>query len=274
MSGTDTSALSGIQLTKLVPDIEAHFRVSSDLFNAVETLECGQGETTARFLSRTLPNSQSSHNQTSSLNPSQFSITEVDATLAEYPVYTNLSKLAQKNPRAAQVVIEGIAGNLAVTADNSICGLVAGFSSIEGNLSQSMTLNTIMSASADLDSTGWKGEKVLVLHPQSFVKVANDLLGWSNTKAETILANGYIDTVLGIQIYVSPYVNTATAGLTAYRKNGMYFKWALGLAYMNPIIEFANAWSWQFVSDQIGGISIMAFKEVQDTAGVTIYDTI
>lgn len=262
------ATLSALQ-EKILADSTAMFRVQSDLFNAVYNQSAGSANT-IQFMSTGVPSAATPQaNELDNVTPTAVTVSAVDATLKTYPILATVSNLAIASPNAAMKIATALAGGLARTTDTIISALFGGFSTVVGDASTDISVSDFFAAIAKLDESGFVGEKVAVFHPQSWKKIGSGILALAgaNQTSEQFLTRGYIATVGGCEIYVSPWVDK-----TLSYQNGIYFKEALGFGYREPIVEIDSMPNLSKVGVDILGVSYMVAKELTDAAGVCLKD--
>lgn len=230
---TNTTTLAGLQEI-LNSDSVAMFKMQSTLFGAVYAEDAGQNQT-VRFMAQDVPSAVSSTAQGASIVQSDISISAVDKSLAQYPFYTIVSKQAWDSKNAPTKVANTVAGSLARSIDTVIGGKFSGFDT--SYTINSFALSSVFYYGALLQKTGFQGEVNLVINPIMFANIATDLSKVPSTKQEDILGRGYISTVAGVNIFVSPWLTeySTTAGLA-----GIYVKEAVGLGHQSPLVEVSS----------------------------------
>jgi len=281
MAGETTiTTLAGLQDILLAQSV-AKFQTRSTLFNAVYT-QAAQNETTVRFNTEAVPYTAALQaTEGGAVAIEAVTIGAQDATLGTYPSLATVSKLSWPSPGAVNSVTNTLAGKLARTTDTLLTKLFtsASFSSasLSSSLSASITLDYIFDASAHLDAEGYIGEKILVLHPKSWIKVAKEILslaGGSYNVGAEILRTGYIASVAGISIYVSPWVGTVlAAGATYAYNNLMFIREAIGLGYRDPLIDITWAPNLRYNTMDVLGVSYQVVKVLTANAGTRLEDT-
>ena len=266
---TTTDTLVGLQ-ESIIADTNAMFRVSSDLFNAVYTENAGSA-LTVNFATKSVPAKaakQSTENGT--INPTAVNIGQVPAKLETTAALAEVSKISIAAPNASMRIAEDLSGQIARAIDTDIAS--AGFTNEIGDGVAAASLDNFFDGIAELSSTGFVGQKVAVYHPKSFKAIGKDLLGLTspNQKSADYLQNGYVATVGGVEIYVSPWV-PVVGGVA---QNMMYFKWSIGLGYRDPIIDVTPQFVASKAAYDILGDSYYKVMKLVDGAGVTLLGAI
>jgi hypothetical protein len=265
---TTTATLAGLQ-EKILSDSTAMFRLQADLFNAVYNQSSGTANT-VQFMSRSVPAVATPQaNELDAVSPTAVTINAIDAPLATYPILVMVSNLALASNNSSLKIAEALAGGLARTTDTIIAKLFSGFSTKVGDLNTDVTIDSFFKAVAKLDGSGFIGEKVAVLHPDTWQKIGKDILGLAGagSKAAEYLTRGYIANVGGVDIYVSPWVDN-----TLQYNNGIYFKEAIGFGYREPVIDIETMPNLPKVGQDFLGVAYMVAKQLTDAAGVSLVD--
>lgn len=269
---TTLATLAGLQ-EQIVSDSTALFRTSSDLFNALYVEDAGSA-ITVNFSSRAVPAVVSGvHTELQEIDPVAVTISQIPATLGAWPVLARASKISLAAPNASMKIAEALAGSIARTIDTNIAGLFTGFSNTVDATVSGLTIGNFFDAVAALDSTGYIGSKVAVFHPKSFTKIGQQLLSLNSgvdSQASSFMGRGYVTSIAGVDIYVSPWVNAAGGTAT----NGVYFKEALGLGYRTPIIDIESMPNLPKVAIDFLGTAYFVVKELTDGAGIGLLDSV
>jgi len=269
---TTLSTLAGLQ-ESIVADSTAMFRTSSDLFNAVYTEDAGSA-ITVNFSSRAVPAVISGvHVELVDVDATAVTITQVPATLGAWPILARASKISLGAPNASLKIAEALAGGIARSMDTAIAALCSGFTDNTeiGTEGTATDVGDFFDAAATLDATGFVGQKVAIYHPKSFSKVGQGLLALqsgADNVASQFMGRGYVATIAGVEIYVSPWAsNNGT-----FATNGMYFKEALGLGYRTPVIDIESMPNLPKVAIDFLGTAYFVVTELSDGAGIRILD--
>lgn len=269
---TTLTTLAGLQ-ESIVADSTALFRTSSDLFNAIYTEDAGSA-ITVNFSSRAVPAVISgAHTELADVDATAVTITQVPATLQAWPVLARASKISLGAPNASLKIAEALSGAIARTMDTSIAALCSGFSNYNGTEGASIDIGDFFDTVAELDATGFIGQKVAIFHPKSFSKIGQSLLALASgadNVANQFMGRGYVATIAGVEIYVSPWAsNNGT-----FASNGIFFKEALGLGYRTPIIDIESMPNLPKVAIDFLGTAYFKVIELTDGAGIKLLDKI
>jgi hypothetical protein len=268
---TTTVTLSGLQ-EQIIADATALFRTKSSLFNAVYTENAGEALTVKFTISKPPVEAEKQGPELTQLTPRVIKIDSVSTDLDTVPVLARVSKISIKAPNTPMKIAEQLSGAIAKAIDKSVTTIFKDFGQVTDG-TQGLTLDDIFEASTELDSTELLGTKILVLHPKSMRKIGKDLLSLvnPNSKSAEYLGTGYLATVGGIQIYVTPFVPI----INGVAQNGMYFKEnAIGLAYREPIININSMPNFEYVSQDFLADAYFSTIKLNDLAGVALYDKI
>lgn len=269
MAETTSTTLAGL-MPVIVADVQAIFKTQSALFNAVYSKEATNAHT-VRFQSQAAPLTGSAISEGSQLTPVAITIGAVDAALQSYPLLARVSNqsILDSSTDVGYQVANSLAGNLALTMDTSIAALIPAFNGATCGATGSVAgVSDLLKGLALLDSTKYYGTKVVVMHPVMFSGMAKDLIAVAGMTREAIIQKGYVGTVFGAEIYVSPAVAVDSNGDS---KAGIFFKEAgIGIGFHNPVINVSVAPDPNFAAQLILGESFYKAVTLNAGAGVTL----
>ena len=276
MAASTVTTLAGLQ-ESIVTDSTALFRLTSALVNSVYNQEA-QSANTVNFSSRAVPSAVSAaHTEDADVDVSTVTVDQVQGTMGSWPILARTSKIALAAPNAGLKVAEAIAGGLARTVDTQISYLCSGFNSDSAvtDGSANISVSKFFDTAAELDATGYIGQKVCIMHPVSWSRVGQDLLALTagaENKAGAFMNTGYVGNIAGVEIFVSPWVQSENNGSNTFYLNGMFFKEALGFGYRNPLIEIDSNFNLNKIAVETLGVATFCVKELTDGAGLRFLD--
>ena len=202
-------------------------------------------------------------------------------TLGTVAIRTMVSDLA-RNSAASNIVAD--VGRLfgeaiARKIDTDLTALFAGFSTVIGNATTTITPAAIFQAVATLRSAGVPpSDLYCVLHPAIAYDLKSALTTQGNTpftagaygeNANQAMREGFIGMLSGVPVYETS--NLADTGTTGDYKCGLFHREALGLAMMGDIqIETQRRAS--FLGDDIVASCNYAVGELYDGYGIQLFN--
>ena len=271
---TTVATIAGLQET-LVSDSTALFRLQSTLIGAVYN-QVAQEANTVQFSTRSAPSAiASAHVENASVDVTTITIDAVNATMQEWPIRVQASKLSLAAPGGYLKVAEAIAGDLAATVDTEIALLCSGFSNTSASATgvSGLTVSNFFATAAELDNTKFIGDKVCILNPISWAKIGEELLSLESgaeSRAASFMGTGHVANIAGVQIFVSPYVQNDSTN--NYYLGGMFIKQALAFGYRNPLIAIDSGFNLEKISIDSLGVATFVCKEITGGAGLRFLD--
>ena len=214
-------------------------------------------------------------NEADDLTPSAITSSQVDITLAEIGVMTNVSDMAVNHAPANVIADIGrlFGEAIAKKIDQDLCNLFDGFSTSVGTDATALTAATIFNAVANLRANGVPASDLAcVVHPMVAYDLKSNLTNtFANSNANDVaneaLRTGYVGTLAGVPVYETS--NISNTGTTGDYKGGLFHMDAIGLALGSDIkIETqrdASARATEMVATAVYGVA-----EIHDTYGVEI----
>ena len=209
------------------------------------------------------------------LQPSAITSSQVDITLGEIGVMTNVSDMAVNHAPANVIADIGrlFGEAIAKKLDTDLTALFDGFGTSVGTDSAALSAATIFNAVANLRANGVPAtDLACVVHPMvAYDLKANLTNTFANSNANEVaneaLRTGYVGTLAGVPVYETS--NIANTGTTGDYKGGLFHRDAIALALGSDIkIEQqrdASARATELVATAVYGVA-----EIHDTYGVEI----
>jgi len=214
-------------------------------------------------------------NEADDLTPSAITSSQVDITLSEIGLMTNVSDMAV-NHTPANVIsdIGRLFGEaIAKKIDTDLTALFDGFSTSVGAADAAITAAKLFEAVANLRANGIPAtDLACVLHPMvAYDLKANLTNTFANSQANDVaneaLRTGYVGTIAGVPVYETS--NLANTGTTGDYKGGLFHRDAIGLALGNDIkIETQRDASAR--ATEMVGTAVYGVAEIHDTYGVEV----
>jgi hypothetical protein len=274
MAVSGTTELAGL-MERIQADAEARFRTDSTLWEAVDYV-VASGGSAVQFPKIAVPTVVSAAaTEGTTITPTATSISAISATLGQWVRNVDVSNLAiESGQDIATQVSRKLSGDLAGTVDTEICKLFEDFAASGNDSSSALSADDFWDIVGQLEATKFTGRKVAVFHPRSWVKVGADISALANyVQGQEFVSKGYVGEVAGCEIWVSPWVQTATDGSgNTYAINGVYFTHAIGFGFHEPLIRVDVQNNIQTAGKLFGGESQFAVSMVQDAAGFGLLD--
>jgi hypothetical protein len=247
---TTTSTLAGLMKT-LVPDTQAQFATTPSLLGAVTAVEA-QGSKTVQFpaiSTSTRTTEASDHTEGTDMDSTAITISAKSAALAAKAVLAKVSNLAMLGGLDISLYVSKIlAGQVANAIDAEIAGVISANmddSSHVAALEGSMTLSLLSQAVATIRGDGYTGKLVACFHPKQYwgslglssSLVASTSAPPANAVTEEMMRAGWVNNVMGVDIYVSHRIDTHVDTSDTYAYGAVFAQEVVGLGYHNPIID-------------------------------------
>lgn len=214
-------------------------------------------------------------NEADDLTPSAITSSQIDITLSEIGLMTNVSDMAV-NHTPANVIsdIGRLFGEaIAKKIDTDLTALFDGFSTSVGAADAAITAAKLFEAVANLRASGVPAtDLACVLHPMvAYDLKANLTNTFANSNANDVaneaLRTGYVGTIAGVPVYETS--NLANTGTTGDYKGGLFHREAIALALGNDIkIETQRDASAR--ATEMVGTAVYGVGEIHDSYGVEI----
>jgi N4-gp56 family major capsid protein len=214
-------------------------------------------------------------NEADDLSPSAITSSQVDITLGEIGVMTNVSDMAV-NYAPANVIadIGRLFGEaIAKKIDQDLCALFDGFGTSVGTDSAALSAATIFNAVANLRANGVPAtDLACVVHPMvAYDLKANLTNTFANSNANEVaneaLRTGYVGTLAGVPVYETS--NISNTGTTGDYKGGLFHRDALALA-LGADIKIETQRDASARATEMVGTAVYGVAEIHDTYGVEI----
>lgn len=269
---TTQTTLAGLMET-IQADAIAAFRTRAALLTACSGQDA-MGAKTVQFGSTAVPAASSQHTESGQITKVAVTVAAVTVTPKPFPVWVKATiESLRAGGNVQRAIGNALGGGVARGLDTEITGLYSSFTNTVGTAAAALTVKNLMQASAIIDSIGYVGEKVVVLHPGQYVDIMDAMLGkFTPARNDQIVSAGFMGNAFGWEWYVSPWV--AVDG-SDDATGAMYIKEAIAAAWDsgpggNELVYIDSAFDAEYLSRDVAAWSNMDAALLNDGAGVGI----